>query len=161
MKISIITVGCKLDSWVNEGVDKYLYRLGSMRDISVELIEIQAKKRAKSADIARLVAQESEALVKAIPKDAYVMALDLGGKDLSSEQLAKTIGDLHAVGKPLACIIGGAEGFDAQVRARADMRWSLSALTLAHPIARLVTVEALYRAVSILQNHPYHRGERF
>lgn len=161
MKIEIITIGTKLPNWVNEGTGEYLKRFASMNDFSLSIKEITAKKRGKSADIDKLVALESQALIDAVPKNFVPVALDVGGKRLSSEGLAGKLQRFHDGGDNLAIIIGGPEGFNQSVRQFVRERWSLSDLTLPHPIVRVVMTETLYRSVSILHNHPYHRaGER-
>ena len=88
----------------------------------------------------------------------YVVALQVGGKSLSTEQLAAFLAKRAEDGRPVAFLIGGPEGLAPEVDARADLRWSLSALTLPHALVRVLVAEALYRAVSVLKNHPYHRA---
>ena len=97
-------------------------------------------------------------MLAAIPKSAHVVALDGRGKPWSSEELSVQLERWRMLGKDLAFLIGGADGLDAPVLDRADQRWSLGPLTLPHPIVRIVLAEQLYRAVSLLGNHPYHRG---
>ena len=97
-------------------------------------------------------------MLAAIPKGAHVVALDGRGKPWSSEELSAQLQRWRMLGKDLAFLIGGADGLDTPVLDRADQRWSLGPLTLPHPIVRIVLAEQLYRAVSLLGNHPYHRG---
>jgi 23S rRNA (pseudouridine1915-N3)-methyltransferase len=97
-------------------------------------------------------------MLSAMPAGCYVVALQVGGRSLSSEQLAKFLESRAQEGRDVAFCIGGPDGLAPEVDARADMRWSLSALTLPHALARVVVAEALYRAVSIIKRHPYHRG---
>ncbi len=158
MKISIITIGNKMPSWINEGVKEYTKRFNAMQDYSIEIKEIAAQKRGKTSNITKITEIESKALVDAVPKGFYPIALDVGGKSLSSENLAKKLEQNHNQGINIAIIIGGPEGFNNTVRSFVNERWSLSALTMPHPIARLVLVETIYRSISIIKNHPYHRA---
>lgn len=161
MKIQLITIGSKLPNWVNEGTQEYVKRFVAMNDFSLTIKEIPAQKRGKHAAINKLVATESQALINAVPKGFVPVALDVGGQRFSSEKLADKLQRLHDGGDNLAVIIGGPEGFDQSVRQFVRERWSLSDLTLPHPIVRIMVTETLYRSVSILHNHPYHRaGER-
>ncbi len=159
MKITIVSIGTKLPDWVNQGVDAYAKRFTSMTDYHLTIKEIPAKKRHKNGDINKITAIESQALIDAVPKNSIVIALDVGGQRLSSEKLANKLRDYHDNGDNITLLIGGPEGFDERVRNIARERWSLSDLTLPHPIARIILVETLYRSVSILHNHPYHRGD--
>ncbi len=161
MKIEIISIGTKLPNWTNEGTQEYLKRFLAMPDFSIVLKEIPAQKRGKNSSIDKIVTAESQALIQAVPKNYVPIALDVGGQRLSSEKLAEKLGRFHDHGDNIAILIGGPEGFNQSVRQFVRERWSLSDLTLPHPIARIVLAETLYRSVSILHNHPYHRaGER-
>ncbi|PID64433.1 MAG: 23S rRNA (pseudouridine(1915)-N(3))-methyltransferase RlmH [Gammaproteobacteria bacterium] len=161
MKIHIISIGNKLPDWVNTGVEEYLKRFTPMVDFSLSLQEIPAQKRGKNAPIAKIVAAESQALIDAVPKGFIPVALDVGGQRLSSEKLAQKLQRFHDNGEHIAILIGGPEGFNLTLRQFARQRWSLSDLTLPHPIVRVVLAETLYRSVSILHHHPYHRsGQR-
>ena len=104
------------------------------------------------------MADEGEAMLAAIPKSAHVVALDTRGKLWSSEDVAAQLSRWRMLGKDLAFLIGGPDGFAEPVLARADQKWSLGPTTLPHPLVRIVLAEQLYRAVSQLGNHPYHRG---
>lgn len=158
MKILIIAIGTKLPKWVNEGVDDYAKRFKSMPDFQLSIKEIPAKKRGKTANITQLTEAESQALIDAVPKGYLPVALDVGGQSLSSETLAEKLGHYRDSGENLAILIGGPEGFNDRVRQFVRVRWSLSALTLPHPIVRIILTETLYRSISILHNHPYHRS---
>lgn len=161
MKIQLTTIGSKLPTWVNEGTQEYVKRFLTMNDFSLSIKEIPAQKRGKNVVINQLVAAESQALINAVPKGFVPVALDVSGQRLSSEQLANKLQHLHDSGDNLAILVGGPEGFDQSVRQFVRERWSLSDLTLPHPIVRVLMAETLYRSVSILHNHPYHRaGER-
>lgn len=147
-----------MPDWVQTGCQDYQKRIQAMPDFDFDLTEIAAQKRGKNAPIARLTRQECAALLAVCPNDTFKVALDVDGKRLSSERLAAQVESLKDRSVSLALFIGGPEGFDDAFRAKMDARWSLSDLTLPHPIARVVITEAVYRAITILHNHPYHRG---
>ncbi len=161
MKIHIIAIGTKLPAWVNDGVNEYAKRFRTMTDFSLELKEIPAQKRGKNANIKQLTEVESQALINAVPGTYIPIALDVGGKRLSSENLAQKLAQFRDSGENIAILIGGPEGFNDNVRQYVRERWSLSDLTLPHPLVRIILAETLYRSVSILHRHPYHRrGEQ-
>jgi len=150
----LIAVGERMPQWVQQGYAEYAKRLS--RELPLHLVEVSTKGR--SSDPARAMATEGAALLAAIPKDAHVVALDGRGKAWSSEDLAAQLERWRMSGKDLAFVIGGADGLAPAVLERADQRWSLGPATLPHPLVRIVVAEQLYRAVSQLVNHPYHRG---
>lgn len=152
MRAFLIAVGERMPAWVQSGYAEYAKRLS--RELPLELIEVAAKSR----DPARAMSEEGEALLTAIPKGAHVVALDGRGKAWSSEELAQQLARWRMQGKDLAFLIGGADGFASTVLDRADQKWSLGPATLPHPLVRVVVVEQLYRAASLLANHPYHRA---
>ncbi|MEJ1379217.1 MAG: 23S rRNA (pseudouridine(1915)-N(3))-methyltransferase RlmH, partial [Candidatus Sedimenticola sp. (ex Thyasira tokunagai)] len=123
-----------------------------------QLVEIAPGHRGKSADVARTVRDEGERMLKAIPRNCRVMALDVKGKAWGTEQLSSQLGGWMGEGQDLALLVGGPEGLAAECLQRADNRWSLSPLTMPHPLVRVVVAEQLYRAWSLLRNHPYHRA---
>lgn len=154
MRSTLIAVGDRMPAWVNAGFGEYVKRLG--RDLPLQLVEISTKTR--SRDTARAIADEGIAMLAALPKNAHVVALDGRGKPWSSEDLAAQLARWRMQGKDLAFLIGGPDGLAPNVLERADQRWSLGPATLPHPLVRIVVAEQLYRAVSQLGNHPYHRG---
>jgi len=105
-----------------------------------------------------IMAREADSLLDAIPDKAHVIALDNRGKSWSTEQVATQLASWQELGKSLVFLIGGADGLHPRCRDRADQMWSLSQLTFPHPLVRVVLVEQLYRAQSLLDNHPYHRA---
>ena len=151
----LLAIGTRMPGWVEEGCTEYTKRLSG--DISLELVEITAGKRLKGADLARLKEQEGEALLAALKPQERVIALDVLGRTLSTEDMAATLRDWQVDGRPAALLIGGPEGLSRAVLERADEKWSLSRLTLPHPLVRIVIAEQLYRAWSLLKGHPYHR----
>jgi len=154
MRARIVAVGERMPSWVADGFAEYRKRLG--RELPLELIEIRPPVRGR--DLKRAVAEEGEALLAAVPRDARVIALDGRGSAWSSERLAQHLQQWRMDGRDLALLIGGAEGHADAVLHRADQRWSLGPLTLPHMLVRLVVAEQLYRAAMIVAGHPYHRG---
>ena len=104
------------------------------------------------------MAKEADALLDAIPEKAHVIALDNLGVAWSTEQVSKQLESWQELGKSLVFLIGGADGLHPRARSRANQMWSLSNLTYPHPLVRVVLVEQLYRAQSLLDNHPYHRA---
>ena len=155
MRLLVVAAGTKLPEWVNLGFEDYAGRL--TRDYRLELKEIALGQRA-SGSSAQAVAKEGEKMLAAIPSGAYVVAMQVGGRNLSSEQLAQFIQARSLEGRDVVFCIGGPEGLAREVDAKADFKWSLSALTLPHALARVVLAEALYRAVTIIKGHPYHRA---
>jgi len=152
LRAFLIAVGERMPAWVQDGYAEYARRLS--RELPLQLVEISTKSR----DPARVNADEGAALLAAIPKSAHVVALDGRGKAWSSEDVAVQLARWRMLGKDLAFVIGGADGLAAAVLDRADQRWSLGPATLPHPLVRIVVAEQLYRAVTQLGNHPYHRG---
>ncbi len=155
MRLLVLAAGTKLPEWVNTGFDEYAGRL--TRDYRLELKEIALGQRASGAT-SQAIAKEGENMLAAIPSGAYVVAMQIGGRNLSSEQLAQFIRARAQEGRDVVFCIGGPEGLAPEVDARADFKWSLSGLTLPHALARVVLAEALYRAVTIIKGHPYHRA---
>ncbi len=152
MRACLIAVGERMPAWVSEGFGEFVKRL--TRELPLQLVEVSAKSR----DPARAMAEEGQALLAAVPKNAHVVALDGRGKAWSSEELAEQLGRWRMLGKDIAFLIGGADGLAPAVLARADQHWSLGPLTLPHPLVRIVVAEQLYRAASLLSHHPYHRA---
>ncbi len=160
MLLRLIAAGQRLPGWVEAGYREYAERLRG--DYRLDLVEIPLGTRTGAPAVAvtaKAVAQEGERMLGQI-KDGnpYVVVLQVGGKSLSTDQLATFLTKRAEEGRPIAFLIGGPDGLAPGVDARADLRWSLSALTLPHGLARIVVAEALYRAVSLLKNHPYHRA---
>lgn len=155
LKITIVTMGNKMPSWVEQAVKEYTKRLQD--GITVSIIEIPLIKRGKSTDIVRIMEKEMLLMSAAIPTNARLIALDLTGESFSSEQLADKIARLQQISSHLCFLIGGPEGLSSELIKRSNERWSLSKLTLPHTLVRITLLEALYRAWSILHHHPYHK----
>ena len=155
MQIHIIAVGERMPEWVGGAYAEYARRLP--REFRLELHEIPAGRRAKGADLSRLTRAEGERQLAAVPAGAQVVALDRSGRELDTEALAARLEKQLGAGRDLALLIGGPEGLAPACLAAAEERWSLSRLTFAHPVVRVVLAEQLYRAWSIISRHPYHR----
>ena len=156
MKCRLIATGERAPSWVAQGFAEYQKRLSHW--MPLELVEIEPGLRGKGRDAQRAMSEEGERVLAAMPKNAWVVALDGRGKAWSSEDLSMRLEHWRGQGRDLAFLIGGPEGHAPDVLARADERWSLGPLTLPHMLVRLVLAEQLYRAMSMLSNHPYHRA---
>ena len=155
MRFKIIAVGTRMPAWVIEGWKDYANRLP--RDFQVELVELPLGPRGKNQSVERAIAKESEQMLAAIPKGDKVIALEVTGKSWSTETLAANLANWSMEGGNFSLLIGGPDGLSRECLQRADAKWSLSALTLPHPLVRIVLIEQLYRAWSILNNHPYHK----
>lgn len=155
LKLTILTIGNKMPRWVDEAVQDYAKRLQD--GIQLHIIELPLQRRNKTADLSRILEKESALIQAAIPTSAYVIALDKEGTNFDSEQLANKLSQLQHVSSHLCFLIGGPEGLSPDVLARSHARWSLSRLTLPHTLVRVVLIEALYRAISIINHHPYHK----
>ena len=156
MQIHLIAVGDRMPGWVQAGYGEYAKRLPA--ECALRLIEVPAGKRGKNADLARLLRDETQRVVNAIPKNAMVIALEVNGRAWSTAQLADELNDWQHAGRDVALLVGGPEGLGKAAREAAIKQWSLSPLTLPHPLVRIVVAEQLYRAWSLLRNHPYHRA---
>jgi 23S rRNA (pseudouridine1915-N3)-methyltransferase len=156
MKIHLIAVGSKMPSWVSTAYQEYAKRLP--RECALRLLEIPAAHRGKGAPAAKIKQQECQRIEAAIPAGAVVIALDERGDSWSTRELAARLRQWLQDGADIALLVGGADGLSPQCLERAGASWSLSPLTLPHPMVRVIVAEQLYRAWSLLQGHPYHRG---
>lgn len=155
MRLTLYAVGNKMPAWVIQGFNEYCRRFP--RDMSFNLVEIPPGKRGKNADIARILEKEGELTLAAIPKGCRIVTLEVEGKPLTTPQLAQSLTKWQLDGRDVALLIGGPEGLAPACIKASEQKWSLSPLTLPHPMVRIVVVESLYRAWSINNNHPYHR----
>ncbi len=155
MRIRLIAIGGKMPAWVTTGYEEYARRLPG--EMSLELVELPLGHRGKGADLARAIRREGEQMLQAIPATDRVVALDLGGRSWSTEQLAVQMEGWRQDGRNLSLLVGGPDGLAPECLARADQRWCLSPLTLPHPMVRILVAEQLYRAWTVLQGHPYHK----
>ena len=155
MKIKIIAVGKRMPNWVTTAYEEYAKRLSHHFQISLH--EINTPTRTKNADINKLMSKEADEILALIESNDYVIALDEYGKQWTTMELAKQLDTWQQAHSTIVFLIGGPDGLATECKQRAQAQWSLSQLTLPHPLVRIVLIEQLYRAHSILQGHPYHR----
>jgi 23S rRNA (pseudouridine1915-N3)-methyltransferase len=155
MRIRLIAVGTKMPKWIQEGFVDYTKRLP--KDFSLELVEIPMAPRGKNTDIAKAIRKEGDAMLDAISPNEKVIAMEVLGKEWSTEQLSDQAEEWRMGGSNLCLLVGGPDGLDPRCTAKADKCWSLSKLTLPHPIVRVILAEQIYRAWTLMNNHPYHR----
>lgn len=156
MKCRLIAAGTRLPEWVNTGFEEYQKRLRT--PLVLELHEISVATRSAGDNPQRAVQREGADMLAALAKDDYVVALEITGKSMSTEQLSVWLQERLRDARPLALMIGGPDGLAPAVLDRAAQRWSLSPLTLPHGLVRVVVAEQIYRAMSLLAGHPYHRA---
>lgn len=155
MIIHIIAVGTKMPGWVTQGVDEYLRRMPS--ECQVKFVELPLGQRAKSKNIKQAMQQEEKSILAAIPNNSLVIAMEVKAKIWSTEILSEKMQDWMQSGKDVALLVGGPDGMTQVCIDMAIEKWSLSNLTLPHPLVRIVLAEQLYRALMIIKNHPYHK----
>ena len=155
MRLMLLAASNRQPAWVGDGFDEYAKRLrGSLR-LGIE--EIPLARRQSTAAVRRAADSEGTRMLASIPDGAHVVALTGDGTMWNTRELAARLRDWVAAGRPVYLLIGGPDGLSEACLARADERWSLARLTLPHGLARVVVAEALYRAWSVLERHPYHR----
>jgi 23S rRNA (pseudouridine1915-N3)-methyltransferase len=143
-----------MPAWVETACAEYTKRMP--REASVEIIDIKPEKRAAGNSTENIQLIEAKRILDAIGKD-YCIALDERGQEVTTLQLADKFKDWQFSGRDVALIIGGADGLHISVKQKADWLWGLSKLTLPHAMVRVLLAEQLYRAHSVISNHPYHR----
>jgi 23S rRNA (pseudouridine1915-N3)-methyltransferase len=153
MRFLVVAVGHRMPPWVNAGFAEYAGRMP--REARIELIAVKPAQR--GAPLQRVLDAECKRILAALPADCIRVTLDERGARLSTMDLARRVARWREAGRDIAFIVGGADGLAESVRTSAHLTWSISPLTLPHGLARVVLAEQLYRAVSILHNHPYHR----
>jgi 23S rRNA (pseudouridine1915-N3)-methyltransferase len=156
MKCRLIAAGTRLPDWVNSGFAEYQKRLRT--PLVLELHEIAVATRRAGENPQRAVSREGADMLAAIGRDDYVVALQIVAKTMSTEQLSVWLAERLREGRPLALLIGGPDGLAPACQDRADQSWSLSPLTLPHALVRVLVAEQIYRAMSMLAGHPYHRA---
>ena len=159
MKLRILSIGHKMPNWVQQGFEEYLKRIQPM--ISVEMVELPPAKRSKTpspAEIDKYKALEATTILNAKHPKERLWLLEVKGKMLSTEHLSDKLSVAMQDGADIALVIGGADGVSPEILQAADFKWSLSELTLPHPLVRIIVIEQLYRAMSLINHHPYHRG---
>jgi 23S rRNA (pseudouridine1915-N3)-methyltransferase len=155
MKLWLVAVGHKMPAWITTGFTEYAKRMA--RETQIELIEIKPEPRTTGKSVTQMKEAEAQRILSALPKDARRVALDERGAHLSTKQLAQQMEGWMGSGHDVAFIIGGADGLHESVKNSAQQLLALSIMTLPHGLVRVLLAEQLYRAHSLLHNHPYHR----
>jgi 23S rRNA (pseudouridine1915-N3)-methyltransferase len=151
----MVAVGQRMPAWIEAGFEEYARRMP--RDAALELVQIKPETRTAASPVERLTAAEAKRVRAALPSGCYKVVLDERGETCTTKALAKRLQSWQLDGRDIAFVIGGPDGLDPAIRREADWLWSLSPLTLPHALVRVLVAEQLYRATSILKNHPYHR----
>lgn len=154
MKLSVLAVGHRQPGWVSEGCAEYLKRMP--RELPASVTEIKPEPRGSKTREQLLLAEKAR-IRDALAAGSRLVVLDEKGDDLTTLKLARRLETWMQDGRDVALLIGGADGLDEELKQQADDKLRLSSLTLPHGMARLLLCEQLYRAVSVLKNHPYHR----
>ena len=155
MKFLIFAVGNKMPKWVEAGFDEYARRMP--HEAAIELTEIKPEKRGEGKKVEQLLAAEAARILVTLPSRCRIVAMDERGSQWTTARLADSITGWMRNGGDTAFLVGGADGLDANIRNSADEVLALSAMTLPHGLARILLAEQLYRAVSLINRHPYHR----
>jgi 23S rRNA (pseudouridine1915-N3)-methyltransferase len=156
MKCRLIAAGTRLPEWVNQGFREYQKRLRS--PLALDLIEIPLAARRPGEQPQRAIAREGEHMLAALGREDYVVALEVVAECMTTQEVSSWLSKRLLEAQPLALLIGGPDGLSDACRARARQHWSLSPLTLPHGLVRVILAEQLYRAMSMLAGHPYHRA---
>lgn len=156
MKVFIIAVGNKMPNWIQQGFNEYIKRLP--HEISIQLIEIKPEKRSSGKTVEQLLCSESERILAALPSTCRMIVLDEHGHQWTTLEFSQVIKEWLLDSNTIAFVIGGADGLHPNLKRTAHKTFALSYLTLPHAMVRVVLAEQLYRAVSVLQGHPYHRN---
>jgi 23S rRNA (pseudouridine1915-N3)-methyltransferase len=155
MKLWVVAVGVRMPRWVDEAFDEYAKRMP--RDLRVELVEVRPEPRSQGKPTAKLLEAEAARIERALPRGCSRVALDERGREFGTAEFARWLDARHREGDDVAFLIGGADGLAPGLKSGAQLM-RLSAMTLPHGLVRIVVAEALYRAWSLLENHPYHRA---
>jgi 23S rRNA (pseudouridine1915-N3)-methyltransferase len=155
MKFLIFAVGNKMPKWVEAGFGEYARRMP--REATIELMEIKPEKRGEGKKVEQLLAAEAARILAVLPLKCRMVAMDERGRQWTTARLADSVTGWMRNGGDTAFLLGGADGLDANIKNLADEVLALSAMTLPHGLARIMLAEQLYRAVSVINGHPYHR----
>ena len=155
MKLIIASVGHKMPDWITAGFNEYARRMP--REARIELLEIKPEPRSTGKNTVQIMEAEAQRILAALPQNCLRIALDERGVQPATKQLAAQMQDWMREGGDVAFIIGGADGLHESVKQAAQQMMALSSLTLPHAVVRVLLAEQLYRAHSLLHNHPYHR----
>jgi 23S rRNA (pseudouridine1915-N3)-methyltransferase len=156
MRLHLLAIGQRMPDWVAAGFAEYAGRMP--RDLPLVLRALPSPVRSRAMDTATLRRVEGQALLAAVPAQALVVALDEQARAVDTRAVAERLAGWQQSGRDVVLIVGGAAGLDDSVRERADWVWSLSPLTFPHMLVRVLVAEQIYRAWSLLSNHPYHRS---
>jgi 23S rRNA (pseudouridine1915-N3)-methyltransferase len=155
MKLKILAVGQKMPAWITSGYQEYAKRMP--RECSLELVELAPAKRTKQSNVAKIVEEEGKKILAFIKDTDYVVALEMKGKQWTTQLLADKLSSWQGIHTRIVFVIGGADGLSDCCLKRANEQWCLSQLTFPHPLVRVVLAEQLYRGWSLMNHHPYHR----
>ena len=155
MKLKLLAVGTRMPNWVDFGYNEYAKRMPP--ELKVELVEIPINVKGRNPTN-QAIENQGQALLKNIQPQDFVVALDVLGKSMSTQALASQLTNWQMNGQNICLLIGGPDGLSSDCLSRANIKWSLSDLTLPHPLVRILVMEQLYRAWTINNNHPYHRS---
>jgi 23S rRNA (pseudouridine1915-N3)-methyltransferase len=155
VKLIVAAVGTRMPSWVDAAFTEFAKRMP--RELSMDLIEVKAEPRSTGKPVAAMLAAEAERLESALPANCRRVVLDERGDDLTTKALAQRLQQWMGEGRNVAFLIGGPDGLAPTLRAATRDSLRLSSLTLPHALVRVILAEALYRASSLLRDHPYHR----
>lgn len=155
MRVYLVAVGTRMPGWVQEAYAEYARRITG--ECTLELIEVPLSKRTKTASIEKLREEECRRLQAAVPRNCRCIAMDAGGQQWDTESLANEMQAWLKSGSDIALLVGGPDGLTQHCLRGVEKVWSLSRLTLPHPLVRVVVAEQLYRAQCILRGHPYHK----
>ena len=155
MKLLVVSVGHKMPDWIAAGFNEYAKRMP--REAKIELVEIKPEPRTTGKTTAQIMEAEAQRILAALPQGCLRIALDERGAQPTTKRLAERMRDWMGEGRDVAFVIGGADGLHESVKQAAQHLMALSSLTLPHAMVRLLLAEQLYRAHSLLHNHPYHR----
>lgn len=155
MKLYVIAVGNKMPDWITSGFNEYTKRMP--REARIELIELKPESRTSGKTTEQIMEAEAQRILAALPQNTLRIALDEHGATPTTKQLSQQMQRWLGDGRDVAFVIGGADGLHESVKKAAQQLMALSALTLPHGMVRVLLAEQLYRAHSLLHNHPYHR----
>lgn len=155
MQLIVAAVGHKMPAWIDAGFQEYAKRMPP--DCRLVLKEIKPVERSSGKNAEIVMSQERTRIEAALPKGGRVIALDEHGAHMTTMQLSQQLSIWQQQGGDVSFVIGGADGLDAEFKKNADMQIRLSNMTLPHGLVRVILAEQLYRAWSVLRNHPYHR----
>lgn len=156
MKINLIAIGNKMPDWVDTAGNDFIKRLPP--EIKINSILLPLIKRGKNPDIPRIIRDESRKILASVPKGSQLVVLDVLGQSVTTMKLSAMLDVWLQQGQDISIVIGGPDGVSDELLKQASVKLSLSALTFPHPLVRVILLEQIYRAWSILNNHPYHRA---